>query len=180
MADIRDKAHGDRNWVERILHHVPGFSGYLGKEERRETDKLLRMQLATRLDQIRKRLDPLMRDLTDGGGLAAVGEVDRVKKAIGRVADRIRTLSYGYSGMFDVVKIREAELDRLYEFDVALVERINALEDASDQLRSGMPYRAGVGPMIQKILAITREFDEQIDLRSQLITGYQPDDSSGR
>ncbi len=180
MSDIREKAAGNRNWVERLLHHVPGFQGYLGKEERRETDKLLRTQLATRLTQLSRRLDPIMRDLTDSGGLSAVGQVDRVKKAVGRLADKIEHAAYGYSGFFDVVKVREAELDRLYEFDVALVERVHALEDVINRLPSALMNPEGLRPTLQKVLGMAREFDEHIDRRSQAMTELRADDPSGR
>ena len=173
MSDIRGKARSDRSWVERLLRHVPGFRGYLGKEERRQTDKLLREQLVDRLDQFRGRLDLIMGELTDGGRLHLVDDVDRLKKAIGCVGDKIRHASYGYSGLFDAVKVHEAELDRLYEFDAALVDRLEVLEDTINLLRSGPMHSESVEPLVARAMSVTRELEEHLDRRSQLITEYR-------
>jgi len=171
MADIRDKAAGDRNLLERLLHVIPGFSGYLGKEERRETDKILREHLAKDLDRLRTRLDPVMRDLTDAGGLALVGEADRVKKAIERVANRLRYASYGYSGFLDVVKVREEELDRLYEFDAALVDHIEELEKSIGKMALAVSDTDGFKSSARQALEEARQFDEHLDKRKKIITG---------
>ena len=85
--NIRQKAAGDRNWLERIGHVIPGFRGYLEKEERRATDKLLREHIAQRLDQLRGQLDPVMRDLTDRGGFDML--CARVREARARRNSRL-------------------------------------------------------------------------------------------
>ena len=171
MTDIRQKAQDDRNWLERLAHAIPGFRGYKAKEERRETDKLLRDHLAKQLDQLRGRLDPIINDLTRSGGLAKVGDIDRVKSMLDRLAGRIRHASYGYSGWFDVVKVREDELDRLYEFDAGLVDRITTMEQIIRALKidvqNGDPIRARV----DQALDVAREFDEHLNKRDQVVTG---------
>ncbi len=173
MSDVRGKARRDRNWIESILHYIPGFSGYMGKEERRSADKLLREQVASKIDQLGSRLDPLMHDASRGGGLAVIGDLDRLKKAVGNVADKIRFASYGYSGFFDTVKVRKAELDRLYEFDNALLQRVSVLEDVVNQLRTGDKPMEDKKKIIDQALSVTRDFDEHVDKRTQLITGYK-------
>ena len=50
------------------------------------------------------------------------------------MANRIRHADYGSSGFFDAVKIGEAELDRLYEFDLALTDMVEYLALQVEQL----------------------------------------------
>lgn len=172
--DFRTNAENNRNLIERIGHAVPGFRGYLEKEERRNSDRLLREHLAQRLDRLREKLDPVMRDITNRGGFGTLGlvnELDRVKKALERLVARIRYASYGYSGLFDVDKVKEPELDKLYEFDVALVERINQLEEAMTKLTEPDTGDDALKNAVQQTLTLSREFDEHLDARSVLITG---------
>jgi len=169
MNDIREKAQQDRNWLERLLREVPGFRGYLEKEERRETDKLLRTFLAGRIGRLRGRLDDLMRDLTDDGHLALTEQVDRVKRALERIMRRLEFASYGYSGLFDAVKVREPELDKLYEFDVNLVDRITQIEEAGRALRDAGADPDKVQTAASRLRRMARDFDEHLDARGRLI-----------
>ena len=171
--NIREKAKEDRNWLQKLARLVPGFSGYVEKEERRNTDKILREHLAKRLERVRERLDPVMRDLTDEGGfdnLSVVNDLDRIKKVLDRLIGRVRYASYGYSGLFDAVKIKEKELDRLYKFDVALLERVDVIEGAVDEVTD-----AGLSAEEREERARTareacREFDEHLDSRREMLT----------
>jgi hypothetical protein len=172
VGDIRETVRGDRNWIESILHYIPGFRGYLRKEERRDSDKLLRDHLAAKLDGLKRRIDPIIRDITASGGLAALGDVDRAKSVLDKLAGRIRTASYGYSGMFDAVKIDEQKLDRLYEFDAALVQRMEKLEDSIENLSKAAAGQADHKPALQQVLAIAREMDEHLDNRGKWITDF--------
>lgn len=170
--NIRQKAAGDRNWLERIGHVIPGFRGYLEKEERRATDKLLREHIAQRLDQLRGQLDPVMRDLTDRGGfdmLGLVNDLDRVKKAMERLRGRIQFASYGYSGMFDAVKIRETELDRLYEYDAGLLDLVDALAQKIDVLDDPGKPADDLKAAVREALQACRDFDQTIDGRDQVL-----------
>jgi len=170
--DVRQAAAGNRNWLERIGHKIPGFRGYLEKEERRETDKVLRDHIAERLEQLRKRLDPAMQDLTNRGGfdmLSVVNELDRVKKSIERLRGRIQFASYGYSGMFDVVKVREPELDRLYEYDMRMLELVDDLKQKISILEDSSKSADELSGAIREALQACREFDEKIDARDLVL-----------
>lgn len=178
-GDVRDKARQDRNWFERILHAIPGFKGYLEKEERRETDKLLRDYLAGRIDRLRGALDPVMRDLTDRGGmdmLSLVNEVDRAKKAMERVRGRIQHASYGYSGLFDAVKVREKELDQLYAFDAGLIETVETLEKKVGDLADPAKPAAELTAATDDLIRFCRELDNTLDGREQLLQKPAPPD----
>ncbi len=180
-GDVRDKARQDRNWFERILHAIPGFKGYLEKEERRETDKLLRDHLAGRIDRLRSKLDPVMRDLTDRGGmdmLGLVNEVDRAKKAMERVRGRIQHASYGYAGLFDAVKVREQELDRLYAFDAGLIETVETLEKKVGDLADPAKPAAELTAATDDLIRFCRELDTTLDGREQLLQKPAPHDES--
>jgi len=145
-----DEARARRSALERLGARIPGFRGYLERELRRDVDKMQRDWLAGRLDRARGALGVRIREWSRGGHLENLDLASGVDKALDRLANRIRHADYGASGFFDVVKIREPELDRLYEFDLGLADRVDELAariaalpgsaeaDALDALRSAV------------------------------------------
>ena len=117
----------DRNWIESILRYIPGFRGYLEKENRRESDDLQRDWLADRLQRSKRALDDLGRMLADAAQIDVLPQVDRLRGRIDKLIGRIRGAMQGYSGFFDLVRVREDLLDRVYEHDVALMKQVDLL-----------------------------------------------------
>src|SRR5947207_7869800 len=114
-----------RSWLERLSNKIPGYSGYVDRERRRDIDKIHREHLAVRLRNLKSPLNDLMRELTNGGRLFEVGVVDAAIKKLDHLENRVRFASYGYAGFFDVVKIQQPQLDLIYQFDLALVEHVD-------------------------------------------------------
>ena len=133
MADLKSRIEGGYNKLEGLVKNLPGYKGYKEKEVRREADKLLRVKVARALEEQRQRLNGLLVTLTNAGRLDVLLPLDRALMRLQLLIDRVKTASYGYAGLFDAVKVREAELEALYNFDATLLEnadRVKALIDA--------------------------------------------------
>ncbi len=129
---------GDKGFSERVeswLSKVPGLRTYREREHRRETDKRLREHLAGKLQEARDLIKRLSLDLTQKGSLEPLDQLDRLSSHVQQIADTIRHASYGYGGIFDLEKIREEELGRLYEFDLYLLDDIEAVQAELSELR---------------------------------------------
>jgi hypothetical protein len=167
-----------RNWIERLSSKIPGYSGYIDRERRRDIDKLHRDHLANRLRGLKTPLTDLMRDLTNNGRLFEVGSVDSTIKKLDHLENRIRFASYGYAGFFDVVKIEQPQLDAIYQFDLALVELVDNIESriaglkgektTSDSLKAAC---AELGDIIDKT---DRAFDERYKAINEFSEGQPP------
>jgi len=120
----------ERNFLEKIADWIPGLKGYRAREDRRETDKRLREYLATRMDKAKDRVDEIKLELTNRGNLSALQPVGELHRKMQRVTDTLRFATYGYSGFFDQVKIKEEELDRIYAFDLQIMGNVEAVEAA--------------------------------------------------
>ena len=131
----------EKNFLERLADRIPGLAGYRAKETRRDTDKRLREHLARRLDRGRELLNAVRRAITKAGDLDPLSTVGAVDKRLQRAADSLRHASYGYSGLFDQVKIREDELDRIYRFDLELLDEVESVEGALAGLGDGSDPR---------------------------------------
>lgn len=128
----------EKNFLEKLAAYVPGIAGYRERESRRETDRRLREYLAGRLDEARTSVDGIRRKLTDAGELKLLNEVARLDKSLQKSASSLRYADYGYSGVFDQVKILEAELTRIYEYDFALTAEVQAIADRTNQIAAGV------------------------------------------
>lgn len=133
MAYDSHQASSARNWLEKIVSYIPGYKGYQDKETRRDVDKLHREHVASMLFELKQPINNVIRELSETGRLFEVNPVDRILKKLDKLENRIRYASYGYRGFFDVVKIQEAQLDQLYQFDLALVNDVELLKARVEQ-----------------------------------------------
>lgn len=125
-----------RNWLERLSSKIPGYSGYVDRERRRDIDKQHREHLADQLRSLKQPLTDLVRELTSSGRLFEVGPADSAIKKLDHLENRVRFASYGYAGFFDVVKIEQSQLDSIYRFDLALVESVEKIETKIAELKA--------------------------------------------
>ncbi|MDI6847304.1 MAG: hypothetical protein QMD23_04140, partial [Candidatus Bathyarchaeia archaeon] len=119
--DFYEKAKKQMRLSERILAEVPGFRGYKEKELRRESDRLIRNHLYRRLAEAKNDLRAVFQRLSDRRLFEVLTGMDRLVAKFDRVAAKIDHASYGYAGFFNVVKVEEASLDRMIDFDNKLI-----------------------------------------------------------
>jgi len=169
-----------RNWLERLGEKIPGYGGYVQKERRRDIDKLHREHLADRLRSLKQTLNDVVRELTDGRRLMEVGPVDRAAKKVDMVENRVRYASYGYGGFFDVVKIEEAQLDRLYQFDLALVEKVEAIERHGRELSGKGATAEGLKQAAAELERAVDDLNRSFDERHRVINDFRADDTPGQ
>ena len=130
MTNGFEEARSQRNWLERLGEKIPGFSGYQDRELRRDVDRRQREHLSRRLGRVKTASRALAGDYTDAGRIGTLHLFERLDRRLDGLAQSIRFADYGMSGLFDVDKIGEEELERLYEFDVALLDDIEGLAAA--------------------------------------------------
>ncbi len=118
----------EKNFLEKIADAIPGLSGYREKENRRTTDKRLREYLAARMDNARKKLSDLKLTLTNEGRLSELDDIGLFERRLQKLGDSLRYASYGYAGFFDQLKIRDEELDLLYQHDLSFLGVLEQLE----------------------------------------------------
>ena len=146
--DLREVVQGDMRGLEKLMAKLPGFKGYKQKEMRREADKLLRMEVAAKLDEQRKRVADLQMQLITGGQIEWLDDLERAVMKMQGLIDRIRTASYGYAGLFDAVKVKEEQLDALYEFDNSMFDSVAEIATAVDKVTSAITSQEGIGVAI--------------------------------
>jgi phage shock protein A len=175
MPEPSDHAE-NRNFVETILRHVPGFRGYLEKEYRRDSDALQRKYLADRLQRAKQGLDDLGRTLVDAGQIDLLPQIDRVRSRLEKLIWRIRSAMQGYSGLFDLVRIDEHLLDHVYQHDMDLMQAVDTLGKAIEQLAG---QKDQVATALPDVLRQIDELGRQWDAREDLLRGLESPEPGG-
>lgn len=139
--------------LEKLALSIPGFKGYKEKELRREADRILRQHVASTLEEARGLLQEAQIMVMQKGKIGLLDDMERAIMKLQNTIDRVRTASYGYSGFFDAVKVREEELDALYNFDLSLLEKAKAMVNAVKGLKETIEKGEELLPIINQIIS---------------------------
>jgi ribosomal protein L20 len=177
---LYEKAKEEMTLSERILSELPGFRGYKEKEIRRETDKLIRNHVYQKLMQARKNVKDVFQQLSDRRLHEVLTEMDRLVMVFDRVAEKIHHASYGYAGFFDILKVQEEKLDKMIDFDSALIDHIQKILDEAkvfkEEAVKGQFKR--VRQHIDKLRDFLESLEETFDGREEIIKGVKSSGSS--
>lgn len=170
MSDLYDKVTGYQDIFKKILGKVPGFSGYIERQNRRASDKLLREAVANHFEEQWQRISGLQRDLISQGGLAYVDDMEGAAIKLRQFIDRVRTASYGYSGLFDAVKINENELAQLYQYDLALLQTADEVGRAVDNVETSIGSD-GLPASIRQLTGLAQQAVTAFNKRNEAMIG---------
>jgi len=171
MTDLYEQIKGDRGTIESFLGKIPGYKGYKEKEMRREADKLLREALARRLEEQWRRLPDIQKQFLSSGQIQWLDDIEGVTMKLQTFIDRLKTASYGYAGFFDAVRVKEDELDQLYNFDMALDASVDEIAATVDTLSTAAMSKEGVAEAISAFNNAATQANEAFKRRVDVITG---------
>ena len=164
-----EEAKQRRNWLERLGEKIPGFRGYQNRELRREVDKMQREHLASEMRRLKIAVRDGARAYTDAGKIGVLHRFDRLDRRLGGLSQAVRFADYGASGLFDVVKVYEAELERLYQFDLSVIDDLEGVGAGIAALPS--PGQGDAGAALEAVLASLGALEEKWDQRGEVIAG---------
>ncbi len=168
MTDAYEQAKGQRNLLERLGAAIPGYRGFQDRELRRDVDKLQREHLAGELGRVKSALAGRARDYTDAGQIQALAAFGRLDRQLDGLQQTIRFSDYGASGLFDPVKINQPELERLYAFDLSIVEDLNGLAQAAAAVPA--PGTGEAAPALDRVRDLVHGLDDKWRQRRQVIS----------
>ncbi len=168
MSDLFDQVTNSQDVVTKILAKIPGFGGYIERENRRAADKLLRDTVANRFEEIWKRVSSLQADLVSQGAIEYVDDIEGAAIKFRQFIDRVKNASYGYSGLFDAVKINEAELLKIYQYDLALLELAEESNRAVDTVETSIGTE-GLPAAIRNLKSVASKAVDAYNHRSEIV-----------
>ncbi len=158
--------------LEKLLDVIPGFHGYRKKEYLREDDRLIREYMV-------KILSEAIRDLQDAIAYVAEYDFTAAEKLDGIVlrelrllTDKIRWAEHGYAPHFNIVKIQEGDLEKIKEVDAGLVDDVEKLRKAIEDLKNDSMLSNPVRDKIGEILKLIKSIREGLNEREKLVRGW--------
>lgn len=171
MSDFFEKVSSQVDPFKKLISFVPGFSGYVERQNRRDADKLLRETVARRFEEQWSRASNLQAEMVSKGLFTFVDDMEKAALALRTFIDKISTAARGYSGMFDAVKINEKELEAIYQFDAAFFDLADQVKSALDNVEASMGDEAALPAAIRNITTLSRLAVETFERRSEVVTG---------
>jgi len=171
MDDFFQKVTSMQDPFKKLASYIPGFGGYVERQNRRDADKLLRDTVARRFEEQWKRASQLQEDMVGSGMIAYVDDMEKAAIQLRTFIDRISNAPRGYSGLFDAVKINEKELEAIYQFDAAFFDLAEQVARANDNVEASMGDEAALPAAIRNLTSLARLANETYNKRSEVVTG---------
>ncbi len=177
MDDILQRVTGEHDFFKNILEKVPGFKGYVEREDRRAADKLLRENVADDFERLWGRVSALQREVISNGGLDMVDDLEAAALKLRQFVDRVRTASYGYAGFFDAIKVNTEELDHIYQYDAQLLDLGTQVSNAIDNVEASLGTD-GLPASIRHLVTVSQDSVDAFDPRDQIIVNMSAETSA--
>jgi hypothetical protein len=171
--DVYAQSKSQMRLSEKIAAALPGFRGYKEKELRRESDKLIRNHLYALLSRDKDNLRGISQKIADKRYFDVLTDVDRLNAKVDAIVGKVNHASYGYSGFFDIVKVKEENLDRMIAFDNQLLDGVNAFTAEVDALKAQLlsgDY-TNLKDKIQAVAGKLELLEDTFDKRQEVILG---------
>lgn len=171
MSDFFEKVTGGQDIFKNLAGKIPGFGGYVERQNRRAADKLLRETVARRFEELYTRASALQAELVSNGMIAVVDDMEKAVVKIRAFIDKVGMAAYGASGLFDAVKINEKELEQLYQFDNGFFSIGDQIASALDNVEASLGDEDALPAAIRNVTNLAREAVKLFERRSEVFTG---------
>jgi len=171
MEDFFQKVTSQQDPFKKVMSFIPGFGGYIERQNRRDADKVLRDTVARRFEEQWKRTSQLQSDLVSNGMIAYVDDMEKAAIKLRTFIDKISAAPRGYSGLFDAVKINEKELASIYQFDAAFFDLAEQVGRGLDNVEASLSDETALPAAIRNVTTLARLAVETYEKRSEVVTG---------
>jgi hypothetical protein len=154
------------NLFDKIGNLIPGYKGYVIRDEKRNTDKKFRDELVSRLNQSEEFIIRYQKDLLKSDDVTNLTLWEQSRKALNTISTKIKHSTYGESSFFSEKQLKEDELDAIYNIDLELAEKVSLIVKT---------ILSNIAEPLSAVLVLNQIFDiEQILLkRTNFINEYK-------
>lgn len=149
------------NKLGELMLKIPGYGGYIKREQIRDEDKKLRDAIADAFASQVTRISRVQEQMLKRGDLENLEALDGIIGRLQHLADRIRTATYGFEGwsLFDETPIDETVLNALYDYDMTLAQGVEEMADLMAQMGANSDPAEYIARINDKIDALHTAFD---------------------
>ena len=169
---VMNASKENRGIFERICLWIPGYRGYRQKNIRRDVDKEVRAQVARTIEESKTVLSTIQRGVVELGDIQMAKTVERIRVKTDTYLKNIESAEAGYSGIWEVTKTKEGELEAVMEWDAKLIESgqdlKKLLNSIMDKVDSGS---SDIKADIREVERFLDDLDAGLGTRMQVIRG---------
>jgi hypothetical protein len=149
------------NIFDKLGALIPGYKGYAERNNRRQSEKLLRDKLCLAIGSCEKEMSAKIAKAIKIKEYPAIQDLEECRKKLNTLSDKIQYAPYGESTFFSNEQLKEDELLMIYQRDLALLEQANDFKKAIPDL--------DVGTVLLKIA----EIDDVFTARNEFIKEFK-------
>ena len=168
QPDPLGKVTEDKDLLGKIRGFLSGFIGYFDRDRRREADMLLRETVAQRYEEQWERISSLQRGMIKASQLEHVDDLEASAIKLRAFINRVKGASHGYAGLFDHARINSDELKQLYAYDLALLENVERISHAIDNVSTSMGSD-GLPAAMRHLETVSQEAIDAFNRRDELL-----------
>ncbi len=118
----------------RLARIVPGVAGHQDLEALRDTDRMVRLRLASDLRESERDIEAVKRRLMEKKDLSLLPALDYLTAKVEKLSNVMKYAGQGYRGFFDPCPIDQEKLEQLYAFDLRLFDEVQAVKERVQSL----------------------------------------------
>jgi hypothetical protein len=172
MSDMKDQVYqnvtSSMDIFKKIGSKIPGFKGYVERQNRRDSDKLIRDTIYRRFREFEGRVSDLQVEFVNQGEIKYTDDLEKAALRLRTFADRVRTAPRGYSSLFEAVKINEDELAKLYEYDATLLDKSEEIGRAIDNVQASIGTD-GLPAAIRNLQTLSKDCVTAYERRQEVV-----------
>ena len=123
-----------KNIFDMIGSLIPGYQGYAERESRRQTDKILRTQIALSINYYEKLLNTQIRIDLKNKNFEKSNTLEVCRKKLNTLSSRIKYIPYGESAFFSNSQLKEEELFQIYSKDLQIMGIIVSFKESIQKM----------------------------------------------
>ncbi len=174
MSDLYNRIDSEHSPLQNLMLRLPGFRGYQENSDRRTADRLIRDHIVAALKtQVGALVQAEKTVLNNPGGLAFMSSLHEAQSKLQILIDRINAAAPGYAGFYDAIKIGPVELQKLYDFDAALIDYVDKFKEKIAAVQTAATTKEGLEPAIAALDSLTIEANTAYGQRENVITGVR-------
>lgn len=152
--------------LESLISLIPGLSGREGVGPD-DVDAEFRLHLSDKVVRGMERMLEIKNEFSEDGKVALLGQMDHPIKRLTSIGNLLKSGSYSHGSING--KIAGEALDRLYDFDMTLLEEVDKLGLMVEEIATSDGYDAKVREEIKKLEQFLNEIEELMSKRGEML-----------
>ncbi len=115
------------NLLDKIGMLIPGYNGYATRSDKRNSDKIFRIQNSLIISKSEISIVEFQKVLLVNNKIQLMKDWELVRKKLNTLSSILKYSNYGESSFFSENQIKELELDQIMEFDERIFDQVQLI-----------------------------------------------------